>query len=86
MGGEDNGSVREVPGERRVCIKTSKNLTVQKLNNIKFLRPADLLPLHNLADQLPLHNFDNGFPQDAADEEVNLAQLGVVAPANAVCI
>ena len=66
--------------------KVSKNLTVQKLNNIKFLRPADLLPLHNLADQLPLHNFDNGFPQDAADEEVNLAQLGVVAPANAVCI
>ena len=79
-------------------------MTVQKLNNIKFLRPADLLPLHNLADQLPLHNladqlplhnladqlplhnFDNGFPQDAADEEVNLAQLGVVAPANAVCI
>ena len=66
--------------------KVSKNLTVQKLNNIKFLRPADLLPLHNLADQLPLHNFDNGFPQDAADEEVNMAQLGVVAPANAVCI
>ena len=61
-------------------------MTVQKLNNIKFLRPADLLPLHNLADQLPLHNFDNGFPQDAADEEVNMAQLGVVAPANAVCI
>ena len=56
--------------------KVSKNLTVQKLNNIKFLRPADpLLPLHNLADQW-MHHFDNGFPQDAADEEVN----------NAVCI
>ena len=50
-------------------------MTVQKLNNIKFLRPADpLLPMHNL-DQW-VHHFNDGIPQDAADEEVN----------NAVCI
>ena len=41
--------------------------------------PADpLLPMHNLDQWVHhfVHHFHNGFPQDAADEEVN----------NAVCI
>ena len=39
---------------------------------------------------MPLHAFPNGFPQegpwDAEDEEVDMAQLVVVAPADEVCI